>query len=175
LDKPAPALPPEKKEQRKRHKREEEEHKKKPQMETHPGEVSAKSVKAVEIMRVEAEKRALEAAMAYQFDVYLGRDQDKDSKNQGDEQPFESFADVLACIPESQCKPGALSGKDKENGHDPLHQDPDKNREPKTRLEVLDMPIFVVKKPRTVEQKDRKHGEDSQPVNIMTSLMGGHR
>ena len=66
-------------------------------------------------------------------------------------------------------------GGNKKNRHAPLNQDGYKNGETKTQLGIFDMPTIIVEVSGTVKKKDRKHGEDSQPVDIVPSFLLVHQ
>lgn len=73
-------------------------------MESHPGKISAKSIKTIKIVRKELEKRTVKLVIGEPLDVNLRRYQEKDAKNERNEQTFESLTEILTRIPEVQRK-----------------------------------------------------------------------
>jgi hypothetical protein len=74
-------------------------------METHPCKISTESVPTITIVWIELEERTIKLGIGKPLDIHLRGYKDKYTKNERNEQPFESFAEILACTPEIQCKP----------------------------------------------------------------------
>jgi hypothetical protein len=58
-------------------------------MQSHPGEIAAKAVPSLEVVRQEGEERALKTALSSAFDGDLGRDQYQGPKMKGTPIPCE--------------------------------------------------------------------------------------
>lgn len=144
-------------------------------MESHPSKIAAEPVKTIKIVGIELKKRAPKLSMGDPLDVYLRGYEDEYPKNKGDEQPFESFTQVLAGTPEVQRQSGALARQDKKDGHDPLNQDTHKNGKSQTQLRVFDMPVLVVEVSGAVEKKNGEHGKDPQPIDVVPSCLFHYR
>lgn len=112
--------------------------------------------------------------MGNHLDVYLRGNQDEYAKYERNEQPLESFREKLTRTPEAQRKSRALARQNKKYGHDPLSQDTHKNGKTKTQLGIFDMPAIMVEISGAVKKEDRKHGEDSKPVDVVPSFRRIH-
>ena len=83
--------------------REDKKHLQIPEVEPHPGEISAECVEAVEIVRIELDKRASKLWMAYTLDVNMqGYEYNKCAEQEGYGKSFEPLPDKLSACPVTQ-------------------------------------------------------------------------
>ena len=81
-------------------------------MQSHPGEVAAKAIHTIEIVRVELEERTIESPLMEVLQINLKRDVGKDSYNQRDKQARNESHNVFPRADFTQSEECARAGDD---------------------------------------------------------------
>ena len=102
--------------------------------------------------------------MAEQPKVRLRRDEHHEAEEEGDQEPLEALAGVLATAATGEREPAGRTGEEEEQRHVPGLHVPDQVGEGEAHVVVLHVELLTdVEDARRVEGEEEQHGEDAQP------------